>query len=163
MKHELPDLPYDYSELEPVISAEIMELHHSKHHNAYVTNLNIALEKYAEAEAKGDVATMIAMQGAIKFNGGGHVNHSIFWTNLAPQSKGGGEPPKGDLADAINNTWGSLPEATKVKAPERAAVFAARTLVNIPPEPKRPACWLHICFRRSSSDETSDCKIASEC
>ncbi len=107
-KHELPKLPYDYDGLEPVISAEIMELHHSKHHNGYVTNLNAALEKYAAAESAGDVATMIALQGAIKFNGGGHVNHSIFWSNLAPKSRGGGEPPTGDLADAINKQWGSL-------------------------------------------------------
>lgn len=107
-KQQLPDLPYAYDALEPVISAEIMELHHSKHHNAYVTNLNAALEKHAEAEAKGDVSGMIAQHSAIKFNGGGHINHSIFWTNLAPQSQGGGEPPKGALADAINAKWGSL-------------------------------------------------------
>jgi Fe-Mn family superoxide dismutase len=107
-KHTLPDLPYDYSALEPVISGKIMEIHHSKHHNAYVTNLNAALEKYEAAEAKGDIAGMIALHGAIKFNGGGHVNHSIFWTNLAPIGKGGGEFPKGDLAQAINTQWGSL-------------------------------------------------------
>lgn len=104
----LPDLPYDYSALEPVISGEIMELHHKKHHNAYVTNVNKALEQYAEAEAKNDLAKMIALQSAINFNGGGHVNHSIFWTNLAPQSQGGGEPPQGALADAINRDFGSL-------------------------------------------------------
>ena len=81
---KLPDLSYDYGALEPVISGEIMQLHHSKHHNTYVTNFNAAMEKYAEAEQKGDVAGMIALQGAIKFNGGGHVNHPIFWKNLAP-------------------------------------------------------------------------------
>jgi len=107
-KYTLPDLPYDYNALEPVVSAQIMEIHHTKHHNAYVTNLNAALEKYADAENKGDVAAMIALQGAIKFNGGGHVNHSIFWTNLAPQGSGGGEAPTGPLADAINGSWGSL-------------------------------------------------------
>ena len=68
---KLPDLAYDYGALEPVISGEIMALHHAKHHNTYVTNFNIAMEKYAEAEAKGDYATMISLQGAIKFNGGG--------------------------------------------------------------------------------------------
>ena len=108
MTYQLPDLPYDYSALEPVIAGEIMELHHKKHHNAYVTNLNKALEQYAEAEKKGDVAAMIALQSAIKFNGGGHVNHSIFWTNLAPTSAGGGTPPTGKLAEAINATFGSL-------------------------------------------------------
>ena len=84
--YKLPELPYDFSDLEPVISAEIMQLHYSKHHNAYVTNLNVALEKYNDAETKSDIATMIGLQQAIKFNGGGHVNHSIFWTNLAPVS-----------------------------------------------------------------------------
>ncbi len=107
-KFTLPDLPYDYNALEPVISAEIMELHHKKHHNAYVTNLNAALEKYEEAEAKEDLATMISLQPAIRFNGGGHINHSIFWTNLAPQSQGGGAPPTGELADAIVEKWGSF-------------------------------------------------------
>ena len=107
-KYQLPDLPYDYSALEPVISAEIMELHHKKHHNAYVTNLNAALEKYAEAEARGDISAMIDLQAAIRFNGGGHINHSIFWTNLAPQSAGGGEPPSGPFAEALLKKWGSL-------------------------------------------------------
>ncbi len=93
--YKLPDLPYDFSALEPVISAEIMQLHYSKHHQGYVTNLNAALEKYRDAEAKNDIAAMIALQQAIKFNGGGHVNHSIFWTNLAPENKGGGGAPKG--------------------------------------------------------------------
>lgn len=106
--YKFPDLPYDFSALEPVISAEIMQLHYSKHHNAYVTNLNAALEKYHDAESKGDIAAMIALQQAIKFNGGGHVNHSIFWTNLAPISKGGGEAPKGDLAHALQTEFGSV-------------------------------------------------------
>lgn len=106
--YKLPELPYDFSALEPVISAEIMQLHYSKHHNAYVTNLNIALEKYHEAESKGDLAAMIALQQAIKFNGGGHVNHSIFWTNLAPASQGGGELPTGELAQAIQSEFGSV-------------------------------------------------------
>ncbi len=108
MTYKLPEMPYDFSALEPVISGQIMELHYTKHHQAYVTNLNAALEKYHEAATKSDVAQMIALQAAIKFNGGGHVNHSIFWTNLAPVSKGGGTPPKGELADAINKTFGSI-------------------------------------------------------
>jgi Fe-Mn family superoxide dismutase len=90
LKHTLPDLPYDYNALEPTISAEIMQIHHSKHHAAYVTNLNIAEEKLAEAKAKNDVSGIIALAPALKFNGGGHLNHSIFWQNLSP--KGGGEP-----------------------------------------------------------------------
>lgn len=107
-QYKLPDLPYDFNALEPVISAEIMELHYKKHHQGYVNNLNAAVEKYHEAEAKGDVATMVAQGKAIKFNGGGHVNHSIFWTNLAPMDKGGGGTPKGELAEAINKRFGSF-------------------------------------------------------
>jgi Fe-Mn family superoxide dismutase len=106
--YTLPDLPYDYNALEPVISAEIMQLHHKKHHQAYVTNLNTALQKYHEAESKNDLATMIATQQAIRFNGGGHINHSIFWTNLAPVGKGGGEMVKGSLQQALQKDFGSL-------------------------------------------------------
>ncbi len=69
----LPDLPYGYSALAPVIIPEIMELHHKKHHQAYITNLNTALEKAAEADKKGDLATVISLQPAIKFNGGGRL------------------------------------------------------------------------------------------
>jgi superoxide dismutase len=68
---KLPDLPYDYSALEPVISAEIMEIHHSKHHATYVTNFNAATEQQAEAEQKGDASKLISLQPAIRFNGGG--------------------------------------------------------------------------------------------
>jgi Fe-Mn family superoxide dismutase len=99
--HKLPELKYGFAELEPAISGKIMEIHYSKHHNAYVTNLNAALGQYAEAESKGDVAKMIALQSAIKFNGGGHVNHTLFWENLAPKGKGGGGEPTGELAAAI--------------------------------------------------------------
>ena len=106
--YQLPDLPYDYSALEPIISAEIMELHYSKHHKAYVNNLNTALEKYHEAETKNDLSAMITLQSAIKFNGGGHINHSIFWTNLGPVSKGAGGVPKGELFKAIVRDFGSF-------------------------------------------------------
>ena len=103
--YQLPDLPYDFKALEPVISAEIMELHYKKHHQGYVTNLNAALEKYHEAESKNDVSQMVALQSAIKFNGGGHINHSIFWTILAPVSSG---MPKGELAKMIERDFGSF-------------------------------------------------------
>lgn len=105
--YELPQLPYAYDALQPVISEEIMRLHHTKHHQAYVNNLNAALEKYGEAEAKNDIAAMIALQTAIKFNGGGHVNHTIFWTNLAPISHGGGGKPQHELLKALQDTFGS--------------------------------------------------------
>jgi len=105
-QYKLPDLSYDFNALEPVISAEIMTLHYTKHHQAYVTNLNAALEKNAEAEAKSDLAGSIALQPQIKFNGGGHINHSIFWTNLAP--KGSGGEPDSLLAKAIDESFGSF-------------------------------------------------------
>jgi Fe-Mn family superoxide dismutase len=105
--YQLPELPYDFNALEPVISAEIMQLHYQKHHQGYVTNLNAALEKYHEAESRNDVAQMIALQAAVKFNGGGHINHSIFWTILNSPSKSGGGP-KGDLAKMIERDFGSF-------------------------------------------------------
>ncbi len=120
--YRLPDMPYDFGALEPVISGEIMQLHYSKHHNAYVTNLNAALEKYQTAESKQDMAAMIALQQAIKFNGGGHVNHSIFWTNLAPVGKGGGEPPSGELAAAIQSDFGSLEQCIEKLSAQAVAI-----------------------------------------
>ncbi|CAD7695432.1 unnamed protein product [Ostreobium quekettii] len=102
----LPDLPYDYGALQPHISGEIMELHHSKHHATYVANFNKALEELAEAEAKKDAAKLITLQGALNFNGGGHLNHSIFWTNLCPSKDWA--PPSGELAAAVEAQWGSL-------------------------------------------------------
>ena len=118
----LPDLPYDYDELQPYISETIMKLHHAKHHNTYVTNYNAAMEKFLIAQSGGDVAGMVALQPAIRFNGGGHVNHSIFWTNLAPAGKGGGGAPEGELAEMIDAQFGSF-DAFKAKmAAETAAV-----------------------------------------
>ena len=108
LKFELPQLPYSYDALEPVISKKIMELHYDKHHRAYVTNLNKALEQLEVAEKNNNLAEIIALQKAIKFNGGGDVNHSIFWTNLAPKKDGGGQAPTSPLADEINKTFGSL-------------------------------------------------------
>ncbi|PKU73921.1 superoxide dismutase [Mn], mitochondrial [Dendrobium catenatum] len=104
----LPDLPYDYGALEPAISAEIMQLHHQKHHQTYITNYNKALEQLDEAVNKGETAKVVHLQSAIKFNGGGHVNHSIFWKNLKPIAEGGGEPPHSALGWAIDQNFGSL-------------------------------------------------------
>jgi len=115
----LPDLSYGYGELEPSINGNIMEIHHSKHHNTYVGNFNAAMEQYASAEAKGDYAAMIALQPAIKFNGGGHVNHSIFWTNLSPN--GGGEP-SGELAAAINTEFGTFEDFKSEISAKSAAI-----------------------------------------
>jgi superoxide dismutase, Fe-Mn family len=107
-QYQLPSLPYDYNALEPVISEEIMKLHHQKHHQGYVTNLNKALEEYYDAEHKNDLPKMVTLLQAIKFNGGGNINHSIFWTNLAPEKNGGGGRPEGKLAEAINKDFGSF-------------------------------------------------------
>lgn len=92
------------SALEPVIPAEIMQLHHSKHHQAYVTNLNAAAERAAAAEARGDVAAMLSLQPALRFNGGGHLNHSLLWTTLCAAKDF--EPPQGALARAIEESFG---------------------------------------------------------
>ncbi|KAH0261699.1 hypothetical protein KCU91_g13852, partial [Aureobasidium melanogenum] len=98
----------------PAISGQIMELHHSKHHNTYVTSFNAASEKMEEARAKNDIQTQIVTQPLINFHGGGHVNHTLFWENLAPKSQGGGEPPSGALSKAIDSHYGSL-DAMKEK------------------------------------------------
>ncbi|CAF1250425.1 unnamed protein product [Didymodactylos carnosus] len=106
LKHTLPDLPYDYNALEPVISGEIMKLHHQKHHATYVNNLNAAEEKYKDAQAKNDLSTLIHLQPSLRFNGGGHINHAIFWQILCP--KQGGNQPSGELSEAITRDFGSL-------------------------------------------------------
>nr|AJO53612.1 superoxide dismutase 3 [Panonychus citri] len=103
--HRLPDLPYDFNALEPTISVDIMKLHYTKHHAAYVTNLNVAEEKLAEALAKNDVSTAISLGPALRFNGGGHINHSIFWQNLSPN---GGGQPEGALMESIKSSFGSF-------------------------------------------------------
>lgn len=103
--YSLPDLSYDYAALEPHISATIMELHHSKHHKAYVDGANTALEKLAEARDKGDLANVNKLEKDLAFNLGGHVNHSVFWTNLSPE---GGDKPTGDLATVIDENFGSF-------------------------------------------------------
>ncbi|ENH65328.1 Superoxide dismutase [Mn], mitochondrial [Fusarium oxysporum f. sp. cubense race 1] len=107
--YSLPALPYAYDALEPSISAQIMELHHSKHHQAYVTNLNAALKNYATATSTNDIAGQIALQSAIKFNGGGHINHSLFWENLSPSSSADAKPESAPTLSAeISKTWGSI-------------------------------------------------------
>jgi len=119
LKHSLPDLKYDFNALEPYISAEIMQLHYTKHHQTYVNNLNVAEEKIAEAMAKEDVQSIIKLQPALKFNGGGHINHSIFWQNLSPN--GGGEPT-GDLMDSIKENFGSFDKMKKELVASTVAV-----------------------------------------
>ncbi len=103
--YTLPDLPYDYAALEPHISAKIMELHHSKHHKAYVDGANNALSQMAEAREAGQFQNINRLEKDLAFHLGGHVNHSIFWTNLAPGSNGA---PEGDLASAVDEFFGSF-------------------------------------------------------
>ncbi|WP_299278030.1 superoxide dismutase [uncultured Georgenia sp.] len=103
--YTLPELPYDYSALEPHISGKIMELHHSRHHKAYVDGANTALDKLAEARESGDNAAINLLEKNLAFNLGGHVNHTVFWNNLSPE--GGGEP-EGELAEAIKDQLGSF-------------------------------------------------------
>ena len=107
-KHTLPDLPYDYGALEPKVSAETMTLHHTKHHNTYVTNLNVGMEKLDAAVSAGDASGIIALQGAIKFNGGGHVNHALFWENMCPPDSAQAELKEGALMDLVNDNFGGL-------------------------------------------------------
>jgi Fe-Mn family superoxide dismutase len=104
-KYTLPDLAYDYGALEPHISARIMQLHHDKHHQAYVTGANTALDGLAEAREKNDFSKIATLERALAFHVSGHVLHSLFWQNLAP--KAGGEPT-GPLADQIKQDFGSF-------------------------------------------------------
>ncbi|SFO01006.1 superoxide dismutase [Mycetocola miduiensis] len=104
-EYTLPDLPYDYSALEPSISGAIMELHHSKHHQTYVTGANTAIAQLAEARDSDNLANVNKLEKDLAFNLGGHVNHSIFWTNMSPN---GGDKPTGELASAIDEFFGSF-------------------------------------------------------
>jgi Fe-Mn family superoxide dismutase len=117
--YTLPELPYDYAALEPHISGRIMELHHDKHHAAYVTGANTALDKLAEARESGDLAAVNLHEKNLAFNLGGHVNHSVFWQNLSPD--GGGEPT-GELAAAIDQDFGSFEAFKKHFAATAAGV-----------------------------------------
>jgi Fe-Mn family superoxide dismutase len=112
-KYTLPDLPYDYSALEPNIDEQTMRIHHDKHHGAYVNNLNAALEKHPEFDAPADVNELLRkidsvpadIRNAVRNNGGGHANHSLFWQIMKP---GGGGEPSGALGDAIRQKFGDF-------------------------------------------------------
>jgi superoxide dismutase, Fe-Mn family len=111
MAHELPPLPYDYDALEPHIDAQTMEIHHTKHHQAYVTNLNAALEgtEWAERPIEEVLAGLDSLpedkRTPVRNNGGGHWNHTFFWQIMVP---GGGGQPSGELAQAIESTFGGV-------------------------------------------------------
>ena len=112
MPFELPPLPYAYDALEPHIDKETMTIHHDKHHAAYVTNLNAAIEKHPELNGRSAENLLKSLDSipedirtAVRNNGGGHVNHSMFWKLMKP---GGGGAPKGAIADAITKTFGDV-------------------------------------------------------
>ncbi|AKO94155.1 MULTISPECIES: superoxide dismutase SodA [Priestia] len=128
MAHELPQLPYAYDALEPHIDKETMNIHHTKHHNTYVTKLNDAI-KGTDLESK-SIEELVSnldavpenIRTAVRNNGGGHANHSLFWTILSPE--GGGEPT-GELADAINKKFGSYEKFQEEFAAAAAGRFGS--------------------------------------
>jgi len=112
MSHQLPPLPYDFAALEPHIDAQTMQIHHGKHHAAYVTNLNAALEKHPALQGKSAeelIASLASLpediRTAVRNNGGGHVNHTMFWQIMGP---GKGGAPTGQIGDVIKNTFGGF-------------------------------------------------------
>ena len=115
-KYLLPELSYDYQALEPHLSARILELHHGKHHKAYVDGANTVLERLAEARETGDFGSINQLEKNLAFHLSGHILHSIFWKNLSPV---GGGKPEGDLASAIDEQLGSF-DAFKAQLTEAA-------------------------------------------
>ncbi len=120
MTYSLPDLSYDYGALEPHYSGEILELHHDKHHAAYVAGANTTLEKLAGAREANDFGAIVGLEKTLAFNVSGHVLHSIFWKNLSPD---GGDKPDGELGTAIDAAFGTFDAF-------RAQLSAATTLVQ---------------------------------
>lgn len=129
MKHELPNLPYGYADLEPYVDEMTMNIHHTKHHQAYINNLNAALEKYPELQEK-DLKALIRdldsvpedIRTAVRNNGGGHLNHSLFWTVM---KKAEGQMPEGELLEALNSAFGSYDEFKAAFAKAGAGRFGS--------------------------------------
>jgi Fe-Mn family superoxide dismutase len=129
MAHQVPDLPYAFDALEPHIDARTMEIHHDKHHAAYVSKLNAALEGHPDLQSKSveDLLSNIdgvpeSIRTAVRNHGGGHANHSLFWTVMSPN--GGGEPG-GDLGDAIANAFGSFGDFKSKLSDAAGGVFGS--------------------------------------
>ena len=128
MAYSLPELPYGYDALEPHIDARTMEIHHGKHHNAYITKVNAAIEgtdlanKSIEDLVKGLASVPENIRGAVRNNGGGHANHSLFWTVMGP---GAGGAPDGPLAEAINTDLGGLDAFKEAFAAAAATRFGS--------------------------------------
>ncbi|WP_375793249.1 superoxide dismutase [Chlamydia sp. 12-01] len=152
--YTLPSLPYDYDALEPVISAEIMRLHHLKHHQGYINNLNDALKKLDVAGAQQDLTRLISLEPAIRFNGGGHINHSLFWEMLAPIDRGGGVPPKHGLLKLIEKFWGTfdnfLKEFIEFAAPIQGSGWAWLAFC-----PKKQELMLHATVNQDPLEATT--------
>jgi len=104
-EYELPPLDYDYDALEPYYAARVLELHHDKHHQAYVDGVNATLDKLAVARSVGDHSSLVGLEKALAFNLSGHVLHTLFWKNLSPN---GIDKPEGELAAAIDEQFGSF-------------------------------------------------------
>merc|ERR1712079_788688 len=104
---QLKPLPYEMGALEPIMSGLTLDFHYGKHHRTYVNNLNNLMEQQAEAQARGDIQKAISLSTPIKFNGGGHLNHEIFWASLCPQADSA-LPESGPLYDAIIEGWESI-------------------------------------------------------
>ena len=129
MAFTLPPLPYDYAALEPHIDEQTMRIHHDKHHDAYVKNLNAALEGHAELAALSIEALLGKLDAvpekartAVRNNGGGHANHTLFWESMSP---GGATEPEGKLADAITSSFGSLKDFKEQFAKAAATRFGS--------------------------------------
>src|SRR5689334_24955993 len=108
--YELPPLDYDYAALEPHYSARVLELHHDKHHKAYVDGVNSTLEKLTGARESGDLSAIVGLEKTLAFNLSGHVLHTLFWKNLSPD---GGDRPDGELAAAIAEFFGDFEKFKK--------------------------------------------------
>ncbi|CCC70982.1 hypothetical protein NCAS_0G00950 [Naumovozyma castellii] len=129
-KVTLPDLDWDFGDLEPHISGQINELHYTKHHQTYVNGYNAAVEQFEDLKPRLDTnpveisQKLIALQQNIKFHGGGFTNHCLFWKNLAPEKQGGGEPPSGSsaLGKQIQEQYGSLDNLIKLTNEKLAGV-----------------------------------------
>ena len=118
---QLKHLPFEIGSLEPIMSGLLLDFHYGKHHRTYVKNLNSLLEEQAEATAVGNLSKAISLTNAIRFNGGGHLNHEFFWDSLCPQADSA-LPDSGPLHDAIISSWGSMEEFVRVFNARTAAI-----------------------------------------
>ncbi|MCC7147382.1 MAG: superoxide dismutase [Phycisphaeraceae bacterium] len=160
----LPDLPYAFEALEPHIDTQTMQIHHGKHHNAYVTNLNKAIAGNAGLESKSiealisDLAAVPEnIRGAVRNNGGGHFNHSLFWQLLAPAGKGGGGAPSGDLANAVQNDLGGFDKFKEALTTAATTRFGSGwAWLSVKPDGK-------LCVCSSPNQDNPLMKGVSEC